>query len=381
MCTYTQVPTPLSNTPTKLPGRQLRRQLKLSHHTALALLLICAPGAGTAQVVTERDAARAKIAQSLSDRNFDQALAVYDAFVSIGKEPDVELLLPIARAELERETQSSNPTIAAGALERLARAGDADTLASLKRAANTGGATSRAALAPVISMARLGDKEALALLGAWLDQAPPEAKVQMIDVLQEANARAQAPSVAALLDDPAPQVRAAAAVAVGALQYREAIPKLKELVGSDLPTVRMLASAALTRLGDTSAEPAVAALLKSEVPEMRLMAGQALQASKTAQWMPLVKDLRNDRNPINRIRAAEIVACCDPTWSKGILVEALTNDMAIVRLEAARVLEETDLADARLARRMLGDPSEIVRASGAGAVLRLTTKSKTPQRR
>ena len=153
---YTQVPTPLSNTPTKLPGRQLRRQLKLSHHTALALLLICAPGAGTAQVVTERDAARAKIAQSLSDRNFDQALAVYDAFVSIGKEPDVELLLPIARAELERETQSSNPTIAAGALERLARAGDADTLASLKRAANTGGATSRAALAPVISMARLG---------------------------------------------------------------------------------------------------------------------------------------------------------------------------------------------------------------------------------
>ena len=204
--------------------------------------------------------------------------------------------------------------------------------------------------------------------------------MQMIDVLQEANARAQAPSVAALLDDPAPQVRAAAAVAVGALQYREAIPKLKEL-WVDLPTVRMLASAALTRLGDTSAEPAVAALLKSEVPEMRLMAGQALQASKTAQWMPLVKDLRNDRNPINRIRAAEIAACRDPTWSKGILVEALTNDMAIVRLEAARVLEETDLADARLARRMLGDPSEIVRASGAGAVLRLTTKSKTPQRR
>jgi HEAT repeat protein len=343
-------------------------------HVALALLLTVVPGAALAQNAAQRDAAAAKIAASLSDKKIDQALAAYDAYVDSAKAPDIALLQPIARAELERAAQSPDREIASGALERLARGGDAETMSSLRRAADAGTSASTESLSATISLARLGDKAALTRLGARLETATPETKAQAIQVLQSANARGQAPAIAALLDDPAPTVRAAAAVAVGALQYREAIPKLQALFGSDVPTVKMLAGAALTRLGETTAEPAVADLLKSGVPEMRLMAGEALQSSKSAQWMPLVKELRNDPNPTYRVRAAEIVACCDPEWSKGILVEALMNSMALVRLDAARVLEAADLADARTARRMLGDSTEAIRTYGAGAVLRIAAR-------
>jgi HEAT repeat protein len=344
------------------------------HYGALVMLLTIATSAAHAQTTAGRDAAAAKIASSLADRNIEQALVAYDAYVDSAKIPDISLLRPIARAELERAAQASDGEIAAGALERLSR-GDAETMSSLRRVAESTTQGGGEPLAATISLARLGDKTALSRLASRLDTASPEMKVNAIQVLQRANAKAHGPAVAALLDDPAPTVRAAAAVAVGALQYKEAIPKLQALYGSDLPTVKMLAGVALTRLGETTAETAVATLLKSEVPEMRLMAGQALQTSRSAEWMPLVKELRNDPNPAHRVRAAEIVACCDPTWSKGILLEALANSMALVRMDAARVLEEYDLADARSARRMLGDSTEPIRMYGAGAVLRLSAKS------
>ena len=341
------------------------------------VLLLIVPLSVRAQSVPPRDAAAATIAAALADLKIDQALVAYDAYVNAVKTSDIQLLRPIARAELERAAQSADRELAADALERLARADDAAALSSLKRAAAADASVSRDVLAPLISLARLGDKDALARLGARLQaEASAETKVQVIQVLQNANASAQAPAVAAMLDDPAPNVRAAAVVAVGALRYREAIPKLKTLYGSDLPTVRLLAGVALTRFGDTVAESAVAELLKSEQPEMLLMAGEALQSSKSAQWMPLVKELRNNRNPVYEVRAAAIVACCDPAWSKGVLIDALGNPMAILRFEAARVLEATDLADARVARRMLG-----IRARSSGPTAPVPYCGWRPSRR
>jgi hypothetical protein len=353
----------------------MMRFTRQHHVIALALCLAALAASASAQTAADRDAAAAKIAAALAEQKPEQALAAYDAYVQAAKRPDIALLRPIARAELDRTAASGNPELSAIAVERLARAGDEDRLSSLRGAAAAAEpAAPGQGLASLISLARAGDANAQAKLGARLNGAAPETKIQVIQSLQSAKATSQAPAIATLLDDPAPQVRAAAASAVGALHYREAIPQLRALYASDVPTVKMMAGVALSRLGDTTADASVTELLNSQVPEMRLMAGQALQFSKSTQWMARVKELRNDPNPVYQIRAAEIVACCDPEWSKGLLVEALGNSMGLVRMEAARVLEDTGLVDARLARRMLGDANQAIRTHGAAATLSAPAK-------
>jgi hypothetical protein len=343
--------------------------------SAIAILLLTA---GVSAQTSTRETAEAKIAAALANKNTTEALAVYDAYVVASKRTDLDLLRPIARFELELGAQSSSRDVAADALERLARAGDAETLTSMRRAAASTSSPAPEAMASMMSLARAGDLEAQARLAASLGGANDILKVQIVQLLQNSKAKAQAPAVAALLDDASPNVRGVAAVAVGALDYREAIPKLRALAGSDQPTVKMLASTALARFGDTSADPVVANLLRSEQPEMRLLAAEALQGSRNTQWMTPVKELRNDRNPTYAVRAAEIIACCDPEWSKGVLIDALTNPMVVMRLEAARALDRTGLVDARVARRMLGDSSQIVRIYGAGAALNPATKPAAP---
>jgi hypothetical protein len=333
--------------------------------TSITILLLAI---GAAAQTSTRDTAAAKIAAALANKSTTEALAAYDAYVAASKRPDLELLRPIARFELELGAQSSEASIAAEAQEQLARAGDADTVAAMKRAATSDSTASQQAMTTLMSLARAGDRDAQARLAASLRGANDILKVQIVQILQNANARAQAPAVAALLDDPAPNVRGMAAVAVGVLGYRDAIPKLRVLADSDAGSVKVFASVALARLNDASSDPVVANLLRSEVPEMRLLAGEALQGSKNKQWMTAVKELRNDRNPVNAVRAAEIIACCDPDWSKGVLIDALTNPMALMRFEAARALDKTGLVDARTARRMLGDNSQVVRIYGAGAL-------------
>jgi HEAT repeat protein len=343
-------------------------------------LLSSLASVGRAQTSAGREAAAAKIADALATRNIDQALGAYDAYTDAAKRPDIELLRPIAREQLERVAQAGDPQAATAAAERLAKLGDTGTLNSLRKTAGDPSAAN-AALSAQIGLAKAGDTNAIAALATRLNSSTPEAKVQAIQVLQNANAKAQAPAVAALLDDPAPSVRMSAASAVAALQYREAIPKLKAMYETDSPAVKMMVGVALTRLGDPTAEAAVNQLLNSQVPEMRLMAGQALQSSKSPQWISVVKELRNDPNPLNQIRSAEIVACCDQAWSKGVLAEALANPSVLVRMEAARALEATGLADARLARKMLGDIADIIRVYGAGSVLTVTaTPAPRPSR-
>lgn len=358
--------------------------------TSITILLLAI--GGSAQTST-RETATAKIGAALAAKNTTEALAAYDAYVAASKRPDLELLRPIARFELDLGAQSPDASIAAEAQEQLARAGDADTVSTMKRAVTSESTPSQQSTATLMSLARAGDREAQTRLAAALrganDILPSLRgandilKVQIVQVLQSANARAQAPAIAALLEDPAPNVRGVAAVAVGALGYREAIPKLRAMAGSDQPSVKVFVSAALARLGETAEDPVITNLLRSEVPEMRLLAAEALQGSKNTQWMTAVKELRNDRNPVIAVRAAEVIACCDPDWSKGVLIDALTNPMGLMRMEAARALDKTGLVDARTARRMLGDNSQVVRIYGAGAALNPGTRtpaSATPKR-
>jgi hypothetical protein len=330
-----------------------------------------------AQSTPGRDAVEKRINGHVAKGQIPQALGAYDEYASTQK-PDVALLRAIAIEELSRLARAypQDPILYPGALERLARAGDADALRGLKRAAAASPA-SPLAIESIASLARLGDRDAERRLGELLKSTPADGKVTIVRAIQEADARSQAAAVAALLGDPDVNVRRVAARAIGVLQYKEAIPQLRALMERDVPIVRMFAAPALKRLGDTSADAQVAQMLAGDSPDMRLEAAQAYPQSARAPWIERVKALRADRDGLARVRAAEVLACCDPATARAILNDALADPMPPMRVEAARVFELRDLADAVVARRLLGDSFDHVRLHGAGTVLRLIAKRAT----
>jgi HEAT repeat protein len=321
-----------------------------------------------------RDAALLKTSTLLEQQRIDQALAAYDAFTAAQKKPDTAILASIARADLKRivRLRSGDPVSLAGAFERLARSGDTDALKSLQREAASASSTPQEAQEFTVSLVRLGDKDAAARLGKMLDSAPSAMdKARMVRVLQDADARSLAPKAAALLGDPDPQVRAAAALAVGALQYSDGLPRLRAMFQDDAPAVRICVAVALKRLGQTFADTYLAGLLSNSLSEVRLIAAEGYQTSKSTQWVRYIKEVLTDRNEANRLRAAELLACCDQPAARSVLVPALESPILPLRVEAARILEATGLADPKAARMLLGESVVALRVHGAGAALRL----------
>jgi HEAT repeat protein len=343
----------------------------------MAFALLALPGLVAAQKPDARQAAESKISAYLVKNQRDGALAAYDAYVATVKAPDVALLASVARAELQTVARSQTDRgLLAEALERLARHGDSTARTSLKRLARVGASSTEADLAPAVSLARLGDPDAAEQLGEALATAPWEAKPKLINALKSAGARSQAPRVAALLTDPEPRVRTAAALAIGTLGYKQAIPQLQALFETDVATVKITAAVSLRRLGQSSVDEYLDALIRNGVPDVQLIAAQAYVGSKSTHWIDSLKRLRSDRNEMSRVRAAELLACCDAATARAILIEALGNENPLMRTEAARILEQTGTADARLARRMLGDEFEHVRIYGAGATMALAAASQ-----
>jgi HEAT repeat protein len=327
------------------------------------------------QHTADRTAVEERIAAHAAKGEIKQALDTYDGYVNGSKRHDAALLRPIAVAELTRlaRTHPQDPVLYPGALERLARGGNAEALRDLKRAADA--SSSPIGIEALASLVRLDDRQAERRLGDLLGTVPANQKVTIVRAIEDAGARSQGAAVAALLQDADVSVRRVAARAVGALQYKEAIPQLKALVERDHAIVRMYAAPALKRLGDTSADAFVAQMLAGESPEMQLEAAQAYPQSSRAPWIERVKSLQGHRDPVARVRAAEVLACCDVPTARAILNDALRDPLPPMHIEAARVYELKDLADAAVARRLLGDSFDVVRLHGAGVVLRLAAKS------
>lgn len=319
-----------------------------------------------------REAVLVKLTALLGSQRFDEALACYDGYTSATSRPDPALLAFMGRADLRRLLQQRprDMVAVAGALERLARDGDVEARETLRQEAAS--STPQEALALNVSLARLGDQQATRRLGERLNAASTAAaKTEVIRGLQDAGARSQGSKVAALLRDPEPQVRSAAALATGALQFADAVPLLESIFKEDAHVVRMSAAVALKQLGRSTADLYLAQLLKNDMPEVRLVAAEAYQRSKTTQWVPSIRALLTDRNDLNRLRAAELLACCDPTAARLGLLPALNSPNPFLRAEAARILEAKGLVDAPMARLLLGDPVGSVRLHGAGAALLL----------
>ena len=327
-----------------------------------------------------REAVAVKVTALLGPGRFADALGTYDAYAAAANRQDTVLLAEIGRADLKQIIRQppDTPTLAA-ALERLARDGDGEARDALRRA--SAGATSRDAVVLNVGLARLGEQDGVRRLGELLDSAStPIARAEVIRALQDAGIRGLAPKVAALLTDGEPLVRSAAALAVGALQFADAVPRLEAIFKEDAHIVRMHAAVALKRLGRNTADVYLAQMLGNETAEVRLIAAEAYQTAKSTQWVPWVRTVLSDRNDLNRLRAAELLACCDQPAARSALSAMLKSDNPFLRGDAARILEGTGLADASMARRMLGDSLASVRLHGAGVALTLDGRRSQPGR-
>jgi HEAT repeat protein len=142
----------------------------------------------------------------------------------------------------------------------------------------------------------------------------------------------------------------------------------------DASAVKMFAAIALKRLGDTSADTFLVGLLNGPIAEISMYAAGAWRFStqKSPQWEKAVRTLMNGSNEQHRLEAAELLACCDQTAARSFLNSAISNPNPLMRAGAAKILEaRKELATPEIARRLLGDATEGVRAHGAGLTLAL----------
>ncbi len=311
------------------------------------------------------------------------ALRTYDQFAGRGGQ-DLPLLAVLSTAFLEQtaRAEGSPSGLAIEAQYRLARSGNQAARGELERKSALGGSDSQS-LPLLTALARLGDAKAGAWFADRVRQTSGGDRVDAIRTLADLRLAGQAAVLVDLLSDRDPNTRAVAAQALGSLEYRAALPALKTLLGDAIPAVKLYAAVAVKRLGDPSANAQVTAWLNSPVPEMRLIAASAYQGASTTEWVAPVRELLGERNVTTRIRAAELISCCDKVSARSTLVAIIDGGNPVERTPALRVLEEKALADAPLVRRLLGSDDPWVRLHAAGAALNAaqSTPSQTARER
>jgi len=334
----------------------------------------------TKKYPSNTEAAQASIGLSLELDRIDEALKAYDVYATALKRQDPVVLAPVARADLRRTIRSKagQPQLVALAQERLARAGDAEALQALRLASSSRQSVSPDDLAPTISLARLKDPAGEVKLGQLLNVPAPLEKSQVIKAIGDADARSLIPRVVGLLGDPDLNVKASAAKTLGVLQAKEAIPQLRAAFDNGNGMSKLYAAVALKRLGQTSADTFLEGLLNGQIAEIQVIAAEAYSNSttKTPQWDKAVRTLMKSTNELHRLRAAELLACCDRPAARNVLLSALASENPLLRQEAARALDaRPELADAVIARRILGDSMEAIRVYGSGMTLALARGS------
>jgi HEAT repeat protein len=326
------------------------------------------------------DAATLQVETLVELNRYDEALKTYDGYVVALKKPDMKVLSRLGRADLVRTVRSKADQLIlrAQALERLARQGDADALRALREQAGATSAVSPESLAPVVALARLQDPAGEKRLGEMLNAGTPILRAQVIQAIGQGNVRSQASRLIPLLGDSDANVRNATAVTLGLLQAKPAIPQLRNSFQNDeAGSVKMFAAVSLKQAGDSTADSFLEGLLTKGHPEVQVIAAGAWQFStaRSPAWDKAARMLLASANDLHRVRAAELLACCDPTAARTVLTSALASPNPLLRAAAARVLESRpELADAASARQTLGDTAVSVRLHGAGLAHALATR-------
>ena len=296
------------------------------------------------------------------------ALDGYERWQATRRIEDVFLLEDIARGVLGELSGSNDPQLQSEALLILARHGGASARTALSAAGSS--------VAAVTARARLGDPTAVDELRQLATSDSVRDKTAIVKALREAGA-ANAAAIAALLGDASPMTRAAAAESLGELGDKSAIASIQKLLGDNDPFVRSTAAVALAKLGDPSANDLVMSMMSNDAAEVRLFAAEAYRNRPAADWADAVRPSLTDRNGLNRLIAANLLAGVDPEAARTTLVGAIADANPVVRMEAASILVRRGLADAAELRKLLRDSDAWVRLRGSEGLLRLAAGGAT----
>lgn len=292
------------------------------------------------------------------------ALDEYETWITktIGDVDDRGLLEPIAFGLLRGLSKDTDPMIRVTALEGLAGAGEDEAREELRKRSAAGDRPAMQA------MLKSGDTNAIRAAQTLL--ATPTGRDMSAEIKALADHGNLTPSLLqSLATDRVPMNRAAV---VGALvRSKDAVAaQLLDALNQDPdPFVRMSIKLARAQAGDERGLADAKAMLASPVPDIRLTAAEALVATMPQEAEQAVTPLLNDRDGINRFRAAAIVGRFDSAAALPVITEGLTDQNRLIQQEAARTLARTLPTETRQLRQLLRHPDRLVVAQAAVAII------------
>lgn len=316
------------------------------------------------------DAIVVKVQALAEADDLDGAIVAYEEFRLRGGAESADALRPLALAHLRDLSENRTSTVAAGALEALARSGHAASREALVKRAWPTEKDAAPSQAAIDALARLGDPKAVAEVAARLDAPMASAKQSGLDVLVVADPARVVAALPALAKERDPGLRTAAIDAAGRAGRREAIPTLKSLVGDEMYLIRLSAAVALKRLGDPSGDAVLATALKSELNDARLLAARGYVGSTDRSWVAALLPVLEDPNGFNRFFAAELLAPVEPEKALPVLEAGVADPNPAVRDVALKALLAQSSPPSSKLWPLLRDVSPWVRVQAATALAR-----------
>lgn len=309
--------------------------------------------------------------QALAEADdLDGAIVAYEAFVLRGGAESADALRPLALAHLRELSGNRTSTVAAGALEALARSGDTASRDALSERAWPKDKDTAPSQAAVDALARLGDANAVAEVAARLDAPQPAAKQSALNTLSTADPARLSAALPALLKEADPSLRTVAIDAAGRAGHRNAVPLLRPLLDDEMYLIRLWAAVALKRLGDAGGDAVLAAGLKSELNDARLLAARGYIGSADRTWVAAIVPILDDPNGFNRFAAAELLAPVEPDKALPVLEAGVADPNPAIRDVALKALLAQSSPPVSKLWPLLRDVSPWVRVQAAAALAR-----------
>ena len=316
--------------------------------------------------------AMAAIAASAAAGRPAEALDTYDRYFTSTRKHDGPLLAAVAKGVLWGIAAEPASLSRIGALERLARGGDARSQGQLAAEAGGRNAMMYEGIPADCALARAGDPGAADRLVLRLaDNTIREASLIMSS-LAEAGVKRAASAIVPFLADQNPGNREGAARALARIGSREQIAPVRAAFDAEWhPAMRQTLAMTLHCLGSTAGDELLKELESSRMPEVRLVAIEAYHATNTPRWRTMARELLRSASEGARLRSAVLLGAADPDAAKELAAAVASTNIA-TREVGARLLEAAGSKDLTLLVTLLHDSSPVVRTHAAGALLAAT---------
>jgi HEAT repeat protein len=313
-----------------------------------------------------------KVRAFATARDWEAALGAYETFIQAGGDDDEELLEEISRAILS-EAVILFPSIRAGALGRLACAGDRDALRQLRQLRTT---TGDADVEILTFHARIGEFDAVLRLRELAVEGQPVHRTAALQALQQLRDRGAERAVLSGLADADSFVRLTAIRATRALDVRTAVDALWALTADSNRLLISEALASLAALGDRDAALRLTPLIEDPNPEIRLAAIIGLMGQQPAPGLlNRIEQLAATGPAATWTTAVEVLLAHAPERAAIIVRDALQHASDSVRVQALRLMPRVgplDRDDVIALRRLLANPNTLVRIEAAKVLIGAT---------